>query len=164
MDGYAIFDPNKPPCFMKKLIFIIVALFMASSIFSSCEKDSTYENDLVGTWIAVSGTVTYENGDVDRYPDSNKLGFAKITFYDDGTYTTEGSVNDENYNTGIRFPYTIRDGIWYSMGIPQFKIVSLTKNKLVMEANSDMMGWINALMTAADEPKIVSLHAEFKRL
>ena len=157
---------------MKKIILIILACFMACAIFSSCNKDSLYEHNIVGTWQIVKLTVKYENGKVDQYDEdddvSGYFGAVRLTFYDDGTFSNEGFEFEDPYEDlafHSRYTYTIENGYLYSMGIPQYRIASLNRNKLVLEMNSTIpaLQVVNALIIEAGEPKIESSIAELKR-
>jgi hypothetical protein len=90
---------------MKKLTLISVAALMLAVLFTSCEKNDSFEKDLTGTW---NNTITFNNGMVfDNVLDIFQYENGSVTGNVYGTNPIHGNGIDDQ----VMITYKIQSGV-----------------------------------------------------
>jgi len=110
---------------MKKIFnFLALTMLMVVCVgFSSCSKDDE-DGDIVGKWLIESANVNFSPCTYDGW----------IEFKNDGTFTDYDACSNRNASgTWTRAENQLRTNYDYSAETMYFTIVSLSKDKLVLE-------------------------------
>ena len=151
-DIFYLCNNNSTLTTMKKYLCFIFALIASCSSFTSCEKDGTSDNSLVGSWLCVKEVNTMSDGTVYTYTDKNEWsengGDALFPYL--LTFSSDGVISGKTFLEVDAIPttYSVKSGYIYNLGIQWAKIVSNNGNTLVLELSDTSLELNNIAVEA----------------